>query len=133
MYKSWDERTLVGKVIKSVWINPHKTEFTLRCEDGDHSFEAYGDCCSSSWIEHITGVTSLTGAKVVSINDVDIETIEEHPEHECLQIYSTQIVFESPHEPIEIEYRNSSNGYYGGSLVSIDTTLENMKPLTEDF
>jgi len=89
-----------------------------------------GDCCSESWIEHYE--LPSVGETIVNIIELEIsneEAItlhcleenesneivdEEGREHECLQFYFYCILTDKGN--YKIEMRNSSNGYYGGSL-----------------
>lgn len=92
----------------------------MRIKDGDESvvvrWEAEGDCCSSSWIEHIEGVENLTGQTILSASAVNGPVEEDHPEYECLRTYFYKLVTTAGY--LDIDMRNSSNGYYGGSLTS---------------
>jgi len=123
---------LAGRKLVSVAVEKDKTELVFRFEDGEVRYDATGDCCSSSWIEHIELPGDVTGAEIVSVAEapvIDATTDDaknprrppayegdeyERREHECLQVYQT--VFGTTKGEIAVEYRNSSNGYYGGSL-----------------
>ena len=81
--------------------------------------ETEADCCSSTWIEHLTVPDDIDGATLVGIEDCGEwgeakQTIKDHPEHDCLQIYETR--FRTTRGDVVCEYRNASNGYYGGDL-----------------
>ena len=76
---------------------------------------ADGDCCSHTWIEHIELPASGFPAQVSSIEDIELPGSDNnHPEHDCLQVYGLKISTDKG--DIVIDFRNSSNGYYGGSL-----------------
>lgn len=114
---SWgdDFKGLVGRKIKKIRGDSHKLLFEL--VDGLWSVEAEGDCCSSSWFEHMTGVCFALDAvvtEVVPVETADITGEDDKDHHECLQRYSYRI--ETTKGTFDIEMRNSSNGYYGGYL-----------------
>jgi hypothetical protein len=120
---------MVGRKIESVTLDKDKDLITFRFQDGhEQSFGVEGDCCSHSWIEHLERPLGLEGATLtghesggtVDATDDDKENPKqegsEYRTHECLQVY--QDVFHTDRGDIVLEYRNSSNGYYGGSLVT---------------
>jgi len=54
-------------------------------------------------------------AKVLSVENIDLPgSLENHEEDECLQVYGLKICTDKGE--IVIDYRNSSNGDYGGNL-----------------
>ena len=80
------------------------------------AYETAGECCSHSWIEHYSVPEDVEGSCVVDI--VGSKTGEEDKEgYELLQFYETR--FKTDKGDIVVEYRNNSNGYYGGSLVEV--------------
>ena len=77
--------------------------------------KADGDCCSSSWIEHITLPALGFPAKVIFVDNIDLPgSTNDDPTYECLAVYGLNIITDKG--DIIIDYRNSSNGYYGGKL-----------------
>lgn len=77
--------------------------------------KADGDCCSHSWIEHVELPAGGFPAKVLSVSKLDLPgSTDNHPAHDYLQVYGLKIA--TDRGDIVIDYRNSSNGYYGGSL-----------------
>lgn len=81
------------------------------------SFNAVGDCCSSSWIEHLTNVYAILGEKVIKAEGMQYtDDGDSEDDYTSIKIYSAQI--HTAKGTFEIEMRNSSNGYYGGWLES---------------
>lgn len=128
MYFSPNESKLLNKVIKSVSI-PDDRHINFELEDGTRvSWVAYGDCCSDTWFENISGLGVLSGNKVIEIIEREIpEAVQEalNPyRQESDQLYGYSLKVEVTHyrdyrgsvgfEMVDIEFRNSSNGYYGG-------------------
>lgn len=77
-------------------------------------FETEGDCCSQSWIEHYEIPKDIKGAMVTRITDVQKKEKWDNEDSELTRFYETR--FKTTKGEIVLEYRNSSNGYYGGSL-----------------
>jgi hypothetical protein len=116
---------MVGKVLRSVSLENDKGKIVFAFADGSsQSFGVEGDCCSHSWIEHLELPGSIEGATVTGFEEDQMDDTDDpvkNPateygrEHESLQVYSSR--FKTDRGEIVLEYRNSSNGYYGGYLV----------------
>lgn len=110
---------LIGKIVTAVYLADDGGAIKFDVEGGDPIIaHADGDCCSHSWIESVQGIEQLIGARVVSVDDVG-----EMPEvkgnryghyEEEMTFYGCKITTNKGYALID--YRNSSNGYYGGSL-----------------
>lgn len=116
MYGDNPLEKLVGKKVVALFRNDSKDRLRFALDDGT-SVHCYtdGDCCSSSWIEHIEGVANLIGATVRAAEDGPEVPSENDGE---LKFYNFRIVTERGF--CNLEMRNSSNGYYGGSLDSVE-------------
>lgn len=117
--------------LKSVTLSDDKETITFAFEDGSEArFGVEGDCCSQSWIEHLDVPPYVIGEKLVAVSDARTDDLTDddtanpmqgseeeyrYRTHECLQVYQTH--FKTAKGDIVLEYRNSSNGYYGGYLV----------------
>lgn len=107
---------IVGKTINNLMIADDSEALLFKCTDGDHIIKVDADCCSHSWIEHIELPALGFPAVVLAVEDLDLPGSDDnHPEHDCLQVYGCKITTDKGE--IIIDYRNSSNGYYGGNLV----------------
>lgn len=139
VYYNWD--SLKGCIINKVTFDRNVDVETVRdpqvitffTNKGNKSFYTYGDCCSQSWIEHISGFDALIGQEVLEASNVDMGEISP-PENrdnysEVIQQYSYDLKTLKGY--FKIELRNESNGYYGGNLEPCNFVAE--KPLTEDF
>lgn len=110
---------LADRPLESVTIDAGKDYVTFAFEDGHTArYAAEGDCCSSSWIEELTVPDSVKGRTLVGVQDYTFDNPKDEAdnEYEVLQSYKTVFHLDNG-ETITIEYRNSSNGYYGGYLV----------------
>ena len=103
-------------------------------------YGAEGDCCSHSWIEHLEKPRTVRGRTVVAVADGEGVPHDGHKcvpndkdedgysygnkkcNHESLAVYNTKLQLDNG-ETITIEYRNDSNGYYGGYLVLLEVHL----------
>lgn len=116
---------MTGRTLVSVSLENNKQTLVFKFTDGEKRFGVEGDCCSESWIEHLELPGDVAGLEIIDIleapvldqtdNDSMNPVGELGREHECLQVYQT--VFRTAKGDISVEYRNSSNGYYGGYLV----------------
>lgn len=110
------------KPLSSVLLDAASEVLTFKFEDGTQArFSVEGDCCSHSWIEHMEVPQDVAGRTLVSVEDSPMETPDtvEQSEWEVVQSYRTTFRLDNG-EAITLEYRNSSNGYYGGYLVRLD-------------
>lgn len=107
---------LVGRTITSLKMAKDKLALLFEVEGCDPirvGVDAY--CCSYTWIENIEVPALGFPAKVVSVDDIDLPGSNDNdPEHDCLQVYGCKII--TDRGELIIDYRNSSNGYYGGNL-----------------
>lgn len=114
------ENILVGKTISAVKIAEDKKAILFETEEGPVVARADGDCCSSTWIEHVELPALGFPVVVLAVEDIDLPlptlTEEQTAEKESgeLKFYGCKI--STARGDIVIDYRNSSNGYYGGSL-----------------
>lgn len=107
------------KPIKLVSLNEDKTIFTITFnDDSTAQWKVEGDCCSQSWIEHLELPNDYIGEKIIAVFDDVMDRKDDDENYECLQVYKT--TFRTHKGDITLEYRNSSNGYYGGYLVRVD-------------
>lgn len=111
---------LVGKVVRAVYVA--NDDAAIRFDvDGEDPIVARcdGECCSTTWIEDVIGVEALIGTPILRAEDVSLpdalhtKTKTDHYEEE-MAYYG--FVIDTAQGRCLIAYRNSSNGYYGGSL-----------------
>lgn len=104
---------LAGRKLAGVRVSDDKNILTFDFEGGDSvSYRAEGDCCSSSWIEHLTVPPDIAGTEITAWADQPMGSFER--DWETISVYQTS--FLTAKGEIIVEYRNSSNGYYGGWL-----------------
>lgn len=109
--------------VSKVLISNDKTVLYVRAGSRWFELEVEGDCCSSTWIESIENLDALIGRQIVGIEEVQMgePSEEEYAKHkevygydgDSLEDYAMKLVTGAG--ITTIIYRNSSNGYYGGS------------------
>lgn len=117
-------KELIGKRIVAAYLSSDKTVLGFECDGGEClTYTTEGDCCSYSWIEHFSNSEYLAGSKVLGVEEIDMPGVEPHGDHEYIQCYGVKILLEG-RPAFEFEYRNSSNGYYGGYITGPNKVSE---------
>ena len=122
-YWNTDFKPLIDRTLRSVGIAAGGTELVFSLDGEEIVYGVEADCCSETWIEHITVPGDINGAVVLRVSDsgsVDAtpEQYEQMREEgrypDSVEVYHTS--FATDRGEIIVEYRNNSNGYYGGCL-----------------
>lgn len=103
---------LVGKKVLSIFGD--KDTLCFKTDAGIFTYGCEGDCCSSSWFEHVSGVAQLVGHTVATEEEISMPDIPKEQQREEDVAYGYQLITDKGH--FLIEMRNSSNGYYGGYI-----------------
>ena len=122
----WDEslsKEIVGKKVRGVYMDSDRLIFDT--DQGHANFYVTGDCCSSSSFHDFLGVPKLiSGGPVLSVKEVEASELCKNYHHEwddSVVNYGYEFVVESPEfgeVTAVVSFRNNSNGYYGGEMVS---------------
>ena len=138
---------LVGKRINGLFIGDSAWALVFRDINGRHyCFRTENDCCNTVWFNHVNGVETvlgegnvfdiLRGAMVTGVESkgwTDDRTDEDG--YDVIQDGFWTISTDRGY--IDLEVRNSHNGYYGGSVVydeeSDMSKFEDLTAVTEDF
>lgn len=111
---------LVGKTITDIYLADDRQAIRFDVKDGQPIIaRCDGDCCSTTWIEDIINPEALFNNEVIQVFDIDLpESMQQVTKtdnyEEVMEYYGCAI--ETSQGRCTIAYRNSSNGYYGGSL-----------------
>lgn len=103
---------LIGKTLTKVELAVDKLaiRFTV---DGEHVVaRCDADCCSFTWIESVELPAGGLPAKVLEATDLDLPS--QDTGDGLLQFYGLKLTTDKG--DLVLDYRNESNGYYGGSL-----------------
>lgn len=108
---------LSNKKIVKMQIASDKEALLFVTDNGDELIvRVDADCCSYTWIESVELPALGFPFTVIACDDLDMNKEPlENEEYECLQFYGAKITTDKG--DLVIDYRNSSNGYYGGSIV----------------
>ena len=137
---------LVGKRINGLFLGNDAWTLVVRDATGRHyRFDTANDCCNSVWFNHINGLDILgegnsfdilRGAVVLEVEDKGWgENRDGEAGYDVVQDGFWTLRTDRGY--IDIEVRNSHNGYYGGNVgYNEDSDLsdvEDLRPVTEDF
>lgn len=104
---------LIGKIITDMKIAQDRQALLFVTAGGEIKAKVDGDCCSHSWIENVELPVNGFPATVLSAEDIDMPDLG-NGDAECRQYYGYKLTTDKG--DIIIDYRNDSNGYYGGSI-----------------
>jgi hypothetical protein len=136
---------LVGKRINGLFIANDKWTLVFRDVAGcRYRFDTENDCCNSVWFNHVSGVNTigqgnifdlLRGAEVLAVESKGW-TKDRDDEDGPDVVQDAFWTIRTNRGYIDIEVRNSHNGYYGGKVNYSGTTvgvLDDLEQITEDF
>ena len=110
-----NDNPLIGKRIVAVWLADDQKALRFDVGGGEPIIvRADGDCCSSTWIESLDTPDLLIGGVVASVDDLDMPDRGQPDEYEVIAYYGCKVTTDKG--ACVIDYRNESNGYYGGNL-----------------
>jgi hypothetical protein len=116
-------KEITGKVLSSIELSRERDEFVMKFRDGTEAkFGVKGECCSRSWIEHLEAPNDVDGALLL-FSQESAPITQDHAAHDEenggkeIQVYNSRFI--TDRGDIVLEFRNSSNGYYGGNLTVI--------------
>jgi hypothetical protein len=114
-----EEDRLTGQIVLAANIDTSHEVIELVLNGGRLLYlQTEGDCCSHSWFEHIESVRSLIGQEILSLESRPFNSFHEEDTdgygYEYIKVYGFAIV--TAIGKTVVEFRNSSNGYYGGSI-----------------
>ncbi len=118
-FESYDGlKPLAGETIKEVLLSGDGEYMAFVTEDDTFVFHMDGDCCSRSWVEHTSGLHELIGKEVLRIGSVDMSEFDKRASEDEWDdfIRHYKEFLKTRAGQFDIEYRNSSNGYYGGEI-----------------
>jgi hypothetical protein len=109
----------IGRQVMRVRLSSERDAIVLDLDNGDTLGAAVeADCCSQTEICHLSGVSVLLRYPITGFSDDDLPNPADRPEAEWPQeaerLYGLTV--KTAGGVFTIDYRNYSNGYYGGSL-----------------
>lgn len=131
-------RDLVGKVINKIEMSDDTTVMVFTTDSGEKiAYLTEGDCCSYSWFSHITNLDTLLGQKVNEVvereefSKEEYEKAEKEGDYESLALYGYML--KTNKGTCDIEFRNDSNGYYGGWCERYHSLPDDLHEVKEDI
>lgn len=115
---------LIGLTVLKIEINLGNDKLFIKLKDSFGNevfmvFDSFGDCCSTSWIESLEGDQDIIGNEIINIIEHELPPLKDDDpdfmfDNNFTQICNYEIV--TAKGSCVIDFRNLSNGYYGGSL-----------------
>lgn len=126
---------LVGKAVVGIDVAEGEEALRFRCDDGTTIvWDTYGDCCSETWWADGFSLNELRGAVVLEVTDIEMPEVSNNDprsRQEVDEVYGVEIVTERG--AAKFAFRNSSNGYYGGSAgLGEDSEAWKWREITEN-
>ena len=136
---------LVGKRINGLFIGDDDWALVFRDINGRHyCFRTKNDCCNTVWFNHLNGVSTVLGEGNVfdilrgaMVTAVESKGWSEDRADGYDVIQDGFWTIKTDRGYIDLEVRNSHNGYYGGSVKydeesKIDA-ISGLRAVTTDF
>lgn len=107
---------LIGRTVKDVALATDGGAIQFTLDDGTTIIaRADGDCCSHTWIAEVQGVDQILDSRIVAVEEVGSTRVNEGEQGDTvIAFYGCKITSEKGYALLD--YRNESNGYYGGNL-----------------
>lgn len=109
------EHILVGQEVKGLYVCEGEYLLAFQVDSGYIVLEVSGECCSESWFADITGVDQILGGTVTDVEYVEAEDVLDDRTRQSYDL-CYGIKLKTTRGYADIVFRNSSNGYYGGSV-----------------
>ncbi|UAW58719.1 hypothetical protein ASO78B_015 [Escherichia phage vB_EcoS_ASO78B] len=110
------ENKLIGKKIVDVKIAEDKLAMLFVCDNGEELVvRVDADCCSYTWIESVEMPALGLPFTIIGCEDLAMPDLGDIPGCDYVQYYGAKITTNKG--DMVIDYRNDSNGYYGGEIV----------------
>jgi hypothetical protein len=110
-----NKNPLIGKTITAFEMTNDRKAMRFVVADGEPVVALCdADCCSETWIEHVILPERGFPALVLDADDIEMPDLGEMPDRDVVAYYGFKAVTDKGE--IVVDYRNDSNGYYGGNL-----------------
>ncbi|MGW1422738.1 DUF7448 domain-containing protein [Bradyrhizobium manausense] len=100
---------LVGKTLSKVELAADKKAIRFTVDGEEIIAKCDGDCCSDTWIESIEMPAGGIPAKILGAEELSLPSASDE-----LALYGLKLTTDKG--DLVLDYRNESNGYYGGNL-----------------
>lgn len=106
-------KELIGSRVFEIRMDPQHEAILFGTNKGVFRYRCDADCCSETWIESLENVDALLRGDVREVVELE-EVSAPGTRQESDVIYGFKI--NTNKGTFKLIFRNSSNGYYGGSL-----------------
>lgn len=103
---------LVGKTLSMVELAADKKAIRFTVDGEPVIARCEGDCCSVTWIESVDMPAGGLPAKIIEAQDLEFPSQDR--DGDLIQFYGLKLITDKG--DLVLDYRNESNGYYGGNL-----------------
>lgn len=106
---------MIGSTVTELYVgNSEGTLLFKTADDKWFCWNVVGDCCSDSWFADIVGFDALIKKEILSVEEVPCVSMEDdgRSRQDSDLAYSYKLTTKAGY--VDIIFRNSSNGYYGG-------------------
>jgi hypothetical protein len=132
------EKALIGNVVAKLEVTSDCARFTL-ADGTTFDLGVEGDCCSCSYYESVQNPEWLLGQEVRSIDwnaetgasYTDEQRAKDEAQNHYIAVYGFSISTDKG--TCVFEFRNDSNGYYGGYLAKGDFRAADAQVITQDY
>lgn len=125
---------LINEYVTGLRISDDQEYLAIDTPDAMIVYQAVGDCCSETWFAYIINVKALINATVKRVENLELPNYN-LDDGRCRQnedvAYGIRLTTNKGET--DIIYRNSSNGYYGGSVEFIGRIPTSLTPITDDW
>lgn len=125
---------LIGSVVNSVYISEDQQIMVFDTSNGIFAYETEADCCSETWFADLVGLQALIGSKITGCVEATVQSVEDGRSRQDIDtVYGYKI--ETARGVCDIVFRNSSSGWYGGSICLLDPIVvkSELTRITEDW
>lgn len=107
---------LIGKKLLKVFVSENKEIIKFDLENHESiTAQTDAECCSTTWIENVESPAHALNAIVTNVEDIEMPELPyDESQYDYLAFYGCKITTDKG--SFVIDFRNSSNGYYGGCL-----------------
>jgi len=105
-------KVMIGKTLTAVYLASDRRAIKFDTDLGEVIAKCDGDCCSSTWIESL--MLPAGGLPALVTDTRDLRLGSHTKDYDLTQFYGLRLVTDKG--DLELDYRNESNGYYGGNL-----------------
>lgn len=103
---------LIGKTLTKVELASDKKAIRFTLDRETVVAKCEGECCSVTWIESVEMPAGGLPAKILETNELDLPSHDN--DGDVVQLYGLKLTTDKG--DLVLDYRNESNGYYGGRL-----------------